>query len=115
MRSKEDPLVDEVRIEKVISPNVALVTKENGRKDTVSTKHLAPLPPEPTKISDEVHEPMKNEASELPSDFAPSASAELPPEQTLSGCSPSQSVNSSSPMRTRYGRVIRKPKRYQTD
>ena len=69
---------------KAISPNAALVTKENPRKDTVSMKYLAPLPPVSNRISNEVHEPMKNGASELLSDFAPSAGTEALLEQSLS-------------------------------
>ena len=42
VRNKSDPLVKPVRIIDVINPHYARVEFENGRVDTVSTRHLAP-------------------------------------------------------------------------
>ena len=44
LRSKGDPLVERVTLLETISPYFARVQFANARVDTVSTRHLAPLP-----------------------------------------------------------------------
>ena len=69
--SKYDPLVDEVELLEA-NPNYAHVRLQNGTETTVSTRHLAPLPP------------IKSEAeSVLDDDDSPTESDSIPADETV--------------------------------
>ena len=100
IRLKNDPLVDEVRLIETISPHFARIQYENGKVDTVSTRHLAPS----VEIVEEESQPTSECSSE------PTQSTDI-----LDPCkqdNTSQTYATLLPHETRSGRKVKIPGRF---